>query len=333
MRKGVLILLISTMLLSACTKEPVPDTDINTATEELGRLLSENEILKAENELLKAQIEAMESGETEVIVTDEMDNGEDAVDEEPMLFELVSVYDEASDLYGIETMDGDVIYGPIFDSVAVNPDSSFHVTVGSYLGDVGLDGKLNWRGNMTLPESQIIIVDDSASDASFAAFFEDYKNAVSEKDVDFIQAHVAESVSIYIDTYQTSAEFMAAWNLDVQPETSDFWREMGVVLKLGVSNEGTYFMAPNFSPNTGTITGEGVNVRNAPSLDSDIIARASYEPVLDTWMVHDEWARVILHDGTLGYVHQDYFRGEYGYGAFFRQDDGVWKLYGFNVGD
>ncbi|WP_420586960.1 SH3 domain-containing protein [Ruegeria sp.] len=83
------------------------------------------------------------------------------------------------------------------------------------------------------------------------------------------------------------------------------------------------------------VTGQNVSLRQQPNRDAPLITRISHEVViLRDHQSSAEYQRVLLTDGTQGYMHSDFLWPMTGHrAAFVKSDAGGWQLCTFVSGD
>lgn len=202
-------------------------------------------------------------------------------------------------------------------------------------------------------------VDEGPQDAGFVAFRQNLLDAVERRDASAIRAIVAEDIRYSFGADGAREGFLEEWGGDVPGGIGEaLYRELGDVLRGGgvwqdAPGGGRLFHAPYTSSavdvedpyTTGVITGEGVNVRSAPSTQGRILAQLSYETVpLPQGVTTDGatvtldgrdygWTPVELPGGQTGYVVDKYLRRPIGYRAWFEKLDGRWMMTSFIAGD
>jgi len=137
------------------------------------------------------------------------------------------------------------------------------------------------------------------------------------------------------------------------------WRELRDALLLGVAEDRDIdgkplFVAPYVSqPENGVdvhgelvVTGENVNVRQAPDPRAAVIDRLSHDIVRagpdnrfgslqenDTPGKPSAWAQIITPAGKLGYVYGQFVRGPTNIRFHFKRIDGRWRIVYISAGD
>lgn len=200
----------------------------------------------------------------------------------------------------------------------------------------------------TPPARHLPPVDESAKDASFAAFKARLLAALEKKDASFLLTVVAEDVQVSGGDDLGIKAFRNFWKLDTAPAQSGVWAELAAVLKLGCAYDpqGT-FSAPYLYarfPN-GLDTAEYVvavheraPLRAAGNASAPVIETLHYDvlQVLDTGQdpgVKDRWPHVRSASGKAGYVDPRDVRSPLGYRAGFERRKGAWLLTYFLSGD
>lgn len=188
---------------------------------------------------------------------------------------------------------------------------------------------------------------EALEDESFLLFIEEFREAISKRDLEFAIEHMDHtSLEPYMDSVPNFDEFLMEYGLtgdDV--EGAVYWDIMGELLELGFEDIGTEdnkaYYAPyfgdykfivesydEFSESFGICTGENVNIRNKPNIDSVIIDQVDYL-ILEYGKDQDydsSWTQVILPDGRTGYIHSDYIRSDFDYRCIFEFKDGKWLM-------
>lgn len=199
-------------------------------------------------------------------------------------------------------------------------------------------------------------VDESDEDASFAAFRSQLLETLRQRDVEGLLAVVDPQVKIGFGGNDGVEAFKAEWGLNENPQDSAVWTVLQDILELGgvfTDSERTIFMAPYvyalynaaLDPFThSVIVGDGVNVRAEPSLDAQVLDRASHvvvrliKPDAELPAVEISgrtycWARIQLPSGEIGYVADKFLWSPVGYRAAFNKSDAGWRLTFLVAGD
>lgn len=185
-------------------------------------------------------------------------------------------------------------------------------------------------------------VDESAQDASFAAFRAELLDAIERRDGGYILSIVADDVRVSFGADNGIEAFREAWRLD--DADSAFWSELETVLRLGgVFHGQERFVAPYVFANWPdahdpfthiAVTGDNVAARSAPSATAPVVARLGHEIVgLPEWNPTNGFHRIALADGTTAFAPERQLRSPIDYRASFVRGQGGWKLQFFIAGD
>ncbi len=210
-----------------------------------------------------------------------------------------------------------------------------------------------FHGPDLMPTEQIIEagklypVDAGQKDTSFFVFRDHLFGMIAQRDELGLLEHVAEDVISDAEGENTLAAFVEYWQLDTQKDSSELWLVLENTLEQGgtFSNDNQQFIAPysvstfpeNYEPEIfGAITGEGVRVREAPSLNSRILNTISYDIVQvleyteQTETIGREthpWVKIKLPDDEEGFVYGKYVgRPSDTRAVFTRQPGNRWLL-------
>jgi hypothetical protein len=197
-------------------------------------------------------------------------------------------------------------------------------------------------------------VDEAQLDPSFVAFRKKLIAAAERKDAKYILSIVDPKISNGFGGLDGIANFKKEWK--IESRNSEFWSEFLPVIKNGGHfigegrNKLSLFAAPytfygfpddlDGVPNF-AIFGSDVNLRKAPSTESEIVAKLSYNIVE---LVEDAenaaeiqrksgWFKVKTLGGLTGYVKSELVRADIDYRAGFEKKRGVWKMTFFLAGD
>ncbi|HEX6989824.1 MAG TPA: SH3 domain-containing protein [Bacillota bacterium] len=202
-------------------------------------------------------------------------------------------------------------------------------------------------------------VDESAEDASFAAFKASLLDALARRDLAALEAAVHPQIKTDFGGGTGLEDFRRQWGLDRDPEASPVWNVLTDILNLGGvltggGDEPRRFTAPyvyalynaSLDPfGHAVVTGDGVNVRAQPSLEAEILDQASH---LVVRVIQPEgnlppvqlsgrdycWVRIQLPSGEIGYIADRFLWSPVGWRAAFEQDDeGAWRLTFLVAGD
>ncbi len=174
-----------------------------------------------------------------------------------------------------------------------------------------------------IEQGKLYPVDEAPLDTAFFVFREQLKDAVKRKDIFFIMEKTDANVLINDQKKGVSA-FAQHWGLTSQAATiaSPLWAQLSYLLNEGgvFTQNKTQFHAPYFSATfpadlskeeNGVITGAGVRMRSAPSLNSQINKIVSHdliqilEETPDSTTINEEtfsWFKVKTQEDLEGYV-------------------------------
>ncbi len=198
-------------------------------------------------------------------------------------------------------------------------------------------------------------VDEAPLDTSFFVFRENLRRAVAERNIFAVMESVDENIKASFGAEEGLADFVRIWGLESEEKTqqSELWSVLSKVLEGG----GTFqqgrrqFTAPYvFSTwpeqydafTHAAITGAGVRLRSAPSLNSRTLTQVSHDivellgktPGTETVNgITAPWAHVRTLDGTEGYVWGGFVASPIDFRAIFREEDGRWKMAVLVAGD
>ncbi|MBN8815182.1 MAG: SH3 domain-containing protein [Sphingomonas sp.] len=181
--------------------------------------------------------------------------------------------------------------------------------------------------------------DDCVADASFVAFRTALADVVKRKDAKALLAVTTSDIEWSMGDPHGRAGFTKEWKLD-KPATSEIWGQLGRMLAHGCSLKDGEASAPYWYENGPTgdladialISGERVNIREAPAKTAKVVRTADWEGVTIGDEARD-WTKVTFEDGTTGYVSNDFLWTGYSYRAVFRKNDGTWRMTAFIAGD
>ncbi|MCB0629335.1 MAG: SH3 domain-containing protein [Saprospiraceae bacterium] len=199
-------------------------------------------------------------------------------------------------------------------------------------------------------------VDEALTDTSFFIFREQFLYAIRKKELFRLMDVIHPDIKVDFGGAGGVADFVQTWELD-SPEKAANSRIWGILEKVlengGAFTDGhTQFIAPYIFatwPQDSdafeywAITGSGVRLRSAPSLQSSTITMVSYDIVkyLETTEKQETiagethpWVKVELADGKQGYVYGKYAASSIDYRtAFERQPSGKWLMTFLVAGD
>ncbi len=206
----------------------------------------------------------------------------------------------------------------------------------------------------TLPSSQIVEpgklypVDEALKDTLFFVFREELLDAVRARDILEVMKHVSEAIEGPEDEKGLEA-FTRRWGLESESQIqgSELWQKLEQTLTEGGAFDasGSRFLAPfafaTFPRETydttlfGAVTGAGVRLRSAPTLNSTILTLVSNDivPVLEiepeTQTIGDDtfpWARISSPGETEGFIWGKFLWHPGRYHAIFTRSGGQWAL-------
>lgn len=197
--------------------------------------------------------------------------------------------------------------------------------------------------------SKLMPVDEASKNEDFKNFRDKMLIAVKNRDLEFIKEHLDMNIKNSFGGDGGEEEFLEQWQLNVNPEKSSFWYELGQVLQLGgtfLNKEKSAFIAPyvfsafpnNYDAFTyGVIVDKDINLRLKPSINSKTVAKLNYDivEVIDSGQDESGWRKIRLENGTKGYVAKKHFRSPIDYRCEFEKSkvDGIWRLTFFVAGD
>ena len=198
-------------------------------------------------------------------------------------------------------------------------------------------------------------VDEAKRDASFFAFREKLIEAARKRDAKHILSVLDRNIMNDFGGGSGIEDFKKKWK--VENSDSKFWKEFTAVIENGgtfseeTGGAAKIFTAPfTFAAfpedldafQHAVIFGKNVNLRARPDLNSETVARLSYNVVKVNYensvrnaARKDEysWLKVKTLGGKRGYIRADYVRSPIDYRAGFQKKNGVWKMIYFIAGD
>lgn len=226
-------------------------------------------------------------------------------------------------------------------------------------GEVINDAQLPKPLAEATPRQPLQLVDDGATSAEFTQFRENLRQAVQNRDVEFIRAIAAPDIKLSFGLPMTIDE------LDIDNPSALFWQNMekaiatGCVSEIfGVEPEKQTWICPHafLAPDQVSsmdpfehivIVGNDINVRVEPTVDSPVVGSVSNEVVrydsegttelserqLEAMSTVDGWHPIIMASGQRGFVSSRYAYSPIGYRAFFVKDNDAWQMTIFIAGD
>jgi Bacterial SH3 domain len=195
-------------------------------------------------------------------------------------------------------------------------------------------------------------VDEGAKDASFKAFRDRLIEAVKQRNTRFVLNVLHPKVRLSFGGDAGKKDFLKIWKPD-GPD-SQLWKELSTILSMGgtfSTSEGqrTFWAPYTFSTfpddvdafEHAAIVAENVRVRSQPNATASIVTSLSYDIVKATFPNSDSsgegnvagWVRVVVSDGSTGYVASKYIRSPIDYRVGFEKIRGKWLITAFIAGD
>lgn len=203
----------------------------------------------------------------------------------------------------------------------------------------------------------VALQDQAEPGDSFYQFREELKQAVENRDADYIRAIAAPDINL------SFGPPMSLDDLNINDPNAPFWQQLDRILTVGCARYETppdipesapmwvcphVFQASLGDPFTDAyIIGSDVNVRLQPNSSSASVGVVSNEVVQvdqDAFSAltdaqraatstNEGWLPIITPSGDRGYVSSRYAYVPAGYRALFRQTDEGWRMTTFIVGD
>jgi hypothetical protein len=213
------------------------------------------------------------------------------------------------------------------------------------------------------PHWRIQLTDETQQSPDFAKFLDRVKQAVRDRDAQFIRSIVTPKTKF------TFGEHRSIDYLNPENPNSPFWSQLEKSLVLGCTNEQIFFSCPTTfrqfdaatknAPNSQKdiayessiiVVGENVNVRSQPSttaptiaaltneivrFDAETFSKASVKDRSETLNLSnlDGWTPVILPNDKHGYVSNRYAYSPLGYRVLFAKEEEKWVIQAFLSGD
>jgi hypothetical protein len=202
------------------------------------------------------------------------------------------------------------------------------------------------------PETgKLFPTDDSRTDSGLATLKQRLLTAANRKDVTALASML--SATLRVDFADTSSDaFLRDFASRSPEEQAEFWRDLRDAVALGLSKTDTLVYAPatylalSKSRYDLVITGDHVNVHEAPNEKSAVVATLSHDFVnkgpkdeteLDSRIRIDgyeyPWRQIVLPSGTVAWAPEKYVQGRDSMRLAFRQVSGVWRLVMLARGD
>lgn len=248
---------------------------------------------------------------------------------------------------------GVMVIQPQFDTGNDFRNGKAIVRIGGRNGYINKNGQATWTENETYNEGILLPIDETDKNDSFKNFKIEMLNAIKEKDIDFLKAHINENIKFSFGGGYGMEDFIKEWKLNENPETSELWTTLEQVLEMGSKVYGNEDSMHVWTPYVFTefpdsydpfeysvCIDKNVNVYSKPSLDSYIITQLNYNIIkpIDDYRIEIYsdglmWSKIQLPSGERGYVDSKYIRSPIDYRASFTLEDGTWKMVCFIAGD
>ena len=185
-------------------------------------------------------------------------------------------------------------------------------------------------------------IDECAADPSFAAFRDQLRLTIEQRDAAALLEIVADDIEVDFGGGAGRADFSRTWELD-RPASSGVWDELAEALSLGCAGDGSgELYAPSMAAASMTedpfeaavVIRPGAELRREPDAASRSLATLDWDIVtVPEWDSEGAWQRIVLADGRSGFVRSDDLRSPIDYRAAFRRLDGRWRMTAFIAGD
>ncbi len=199
-------------------------------------------------------------------------------------------------------------------------------------------------------------VDEAQKDTIFFVFRETLRQKIQEKDIFYLLDIIDPSIKSGHGDEGGLQTFTSVWGLESEESTQEsrLWGILDEVLARGgaFSNKQKTFVA-NYVAATfpdekydpiahAVVVGQGVRMRSAPSLNSEVNGRCSYDivKVLDrsgpTQTIGGEtypWVQIEKTDGAMGYIFGKYIVAPIDFRAVFQKNNNQWKMTALTAGD
>lgn len=197
-------------------------------------------------------------------------------------------------------------------------------------------------------QGKLYPVDEAPVDTAFFVFRQQLIEQLEEKSVFGLLDAVAQDVQVAGAAEAGMPGFVSYFGLDTKvPDTLAVWSLFGHTLREGgaFGDNRQRFVAPfyaatwpagEYDPEAHVvITGSGVRLRNAPSLNGQTLTTISYYPIVELLAYSDEeeiggqthpWVQIALNDDTKGYVFGQFVGSPAGPRLTFEQREGSWQI-------
>jgi hypothetical protein len=185
-------------------------------------------------------------------------------------------------------------------------------------------------------------IDECAADPSFAAFRDQLRLTIEQRDAAALLEIVADDIEVDFGGGAGRADFSRTWALD-RPTASGVWDELAEALSLGCAGDGSgELYAPSMAAvsmvedpfEAAVVIRPGAELRAEPDAASPTLAALDWDIVtVPEWDSEGAWQRIVLADGRSGFVRSDDLRSPIDYRAAFRRLDGRWRMTAFIAGD
>ena len=199
----------------------------------------------------------------------------------------------------------------------------------------------------TYPQ-KLLPINDAPKDKSFLSFQERLKLAIKERDIAFIKSIISSDIKFtfgYAPDYKKDPieAFIRFYKLE--SKESSFWKKLKRVIDLGCVKRGdNNFECPYVSANWPedldaldyvVALSKDTKIKEKPTDESKTLKTASFEILkkVPPW-TKGSWHVVQISNGSkVGYVNENEVGSPIGYRAYFKKENGEWKLTVFIAGD
>ncbi len=186
-------------------------------------------------------------------------------------------------------------------------------------------------------------VDEADRDPSLIAFRDALLASVAARDIDAVVTSACADIYLSHGSEGGPPELRASLS-DAAAE--DYWTALQTTLSQPgyFDDQGEFWMPhqwqitlpADLDPTIAYfVTGENVTLRQGASSDAPILALISHEVVLiPQFQEGVDYQRILLTDGTPGFMHRDFLWSMTGYrAALVKSETGTWQLCSFVTGD